>query len=1022
MMKIKTKTILASCLFLLVLTSFRFIWLHHYNASELPKAEKGILDLRKWDKLGSKTINLDGEWKFYPEALVTPEDQDHERGSFLTVPGNWKSFFPDSKYKGHGYGTYYLKILVPKNNRHYAIRAPSIRTASRLFVNGQEIAINGTPSTKPDTHRGDPFPITSELKATPNGEIELLIQVSNFDHLSYGGIAKSIKFGNTHAVSKTFHISALWQFIVFVIMMIHSLYALILYYLRPRKKELLYFALGVLFLSISVIMDDDRLLLNAIPLNYEWYLKLIKVAYIGTTGFLLQFVQHMFCKANKSKILSYLSYLCAASGIITLFVPLNYLFFTEYNYIILFISYSAIAVITYKFILSKERDGLLILLAAISILSSLGWGVIKSQVPSYFPVYYPFDLILAIVLFSTFWFRKFFQESEEKDDLTIKLQEEDKRKDQFLANTSHELRNPLHGIINIAQGVIENKKVPLDDKSRQDLELLILIGQRMSHLINDLMDVQLLKERRIRLQTQKVDIQTIASSVIDMVRFMTGNKNIQFTLNVPDKFPAIAADKNRLVQILLNLLHNSVKYTDEGVISIWVEEKNGMACVHVEDTGSGIEKDMQKDIFSPYKQINVATDSMRGGLGLGLSICKELIELHGGIIKVESIPGKGADFSFTLPFADNPYEQFVDFHHKESAAARNETFLTDFTLSKSSDIENWIGNKKSNILAVDDDPVNLRLMSRILPKEDYNVLTELNAERALKLLDLKEWDLIILDVMMPKMSGYELTRQIRKKYSISELPILLLTARNQPADVISGYLSGANDYVTKPVDRLELRARVKVLTDLRQSINEQLSMEAAWLQAQIQPHFLYNTLNTIVSLSDIDSGRMTSLLQEFGNYLQKSFNPKNLQRLVPLKHELSLLKSYLYIEKERFGDRLSVKWEVSENINLSIPPLTIQPLVENAIRHGILKRDNGGTIQIRINDKEKCMEFEIRDDGVGMDDEELKQVLSSRYGNSSGVGLANTNRRLIKLYGKGLKIHSIVNKGTSITFEIPKAS
>src|SRR5699024_4700674 len=121
--------------------------------------------------------------------------------------------------------------------------------------------------------------------------------------------------------------------------------------------------------------------------------------------------------------------------------------------------------------------------------------------------------------------------------------------------------------------------------------------------------------------------------------------------------------------------------------------------------------------------------------------------------------------------------------------------------------------------------------------------------------------------MMPEMSGYELTRAIRKKYSISELPILLLTARSNPEDVYASFIAGSNDYVTKPVDAIELNVRVHALTELQASINEQLSMEAAWLQAQIRPHFLLNTLTAIVSLSEIDTVRMTRLIEHLAHYL-----------------------------------------------------------------------------------------------------------------------------------------------------------
>src|SRR5690625_5227651 len=202
--------------------------------------------------------------------------------------------------------------------------------------------------------------------------------------------------------------------------------------------------------------------------------------------------------------------------------------------------------------------------------------------------------------------------------------------------------------------------------------------------------------------------------------------------------------------------------------------------------------------------------------------------------------------------------------------------------------------------------------------------------------------------MMPRMSGYELTRIIRKRFTISELPILRLTARNRPEDIENGFLAGANDYVTKPVDAVELKSRVNALTEVRKSSRERLRMESAWLQAQIQPHFLFNTLNSIIALSEIDIERMQKLIDAFSHVLRSKFDFQNLNNLIPIEQELDLIKSYLYIEKERFGERLKITWDIDENSQVIIPALSIQPLVENAVKHGIMSRSKGGHLTIQV--------------------------------------------------------------------------
>ncbi|MFC0329097.1 histidine kinase [Paenibacillus sepulcri] len=260
---------------------------------------------------------------------------------------------------------------------------------------------------------------------------------------------------------------------------------------------------------------------------------------------------------------------------------------------------------------------------------------------------------------------------------------------------------------------------------------------------------------------------------------------------------------------------------------------------------------------------------------------------------------------------------------------------------------------------------------------------------------------------------------MRTRFSSAELPVLLLTARARVEDIEAGFQSGANDYVTKPVDTMELRSRVKALTTLRKSVSDKMRMEAAWLQAQIQPHFLFNTLNSVASLSEFDTPRMRKLLEAFSHFLRTSFAYRNVEKVVPLEYELELVRSYLYIEKERFGERLRVAWELDEAQDLMIPPLSLQPLVENAVRHGLMRRKSGGEIRICVKLDGQFAEISIVDNGVGMDEETRQRIIAQTNVPSGGIGLPNTHRRLKQIYGKGLRITSEPDRGTTISFIIP---
>lgn len=552
------------------------------------------------------------------------------------------------------------------------------------------------------------------------------------------------------------------------------------------------------------------------------------------------------------------------------------------------------------------------------------------------------------------------------------------------------------------------------------------IGRHMSRTLDDLLDITRLKEHQIHLEKESLAIHTVTSGVVDMLRFMAANKDIQLDVQIPHDYPEVMADKNRLIQIVFNLLHNAVKFSDDGIITIHADVRGELAYIHVKDTGVGIDQETMKRIFEPYEQGDSSMTAIGGGLGLGLNISRQLVEMHGGTLQVESIVGEGSQFTFTLPLANKSSERLTNGKgellteveppdvNKIGLSANNPSLSHPFHYTHSI--------YKPRILAVDDDPINLQVLTTILAAEQYELETVTSGEAALARLNTKEWDLIIADVMMPHMSGYELTRTIREKYSISELPILLMTARSQSEDIYTGFLAGANDYVTKPADALELNVRVQALTNLKDSIGERLRMEAAWLQAQIQPHFLFNTLNTIISLSEVDTNRMAMLLDKFGCYLRQSFDSKNLNRVVSLKHERKLVDAYLYIEKERFGERLQVIWEVEETDVLYIPPLSLQTLIENAVRHGVLQRVEGGTIVIRILPKEEYTQITIQDDGVGMDEGKVRQILTLRPDQKRGIGLLNTDQRLKQLYGAGLSIDSTVNKGTTVSFKVPNYS
>jgi len=405
----------------------------------------------------------------------------------------------------------------------------------------------------------------------------------------------------------------------------------------------------------------------------------------------------------------------------------------------------------------------------------------------------------------------------------------DQIKDEFLANMSHELRTPLFGIIGIAESLLGGAAGPVNRETLHDLSLIISSGRRLSGLVNDILDFSKLKHHDIILNIAPVNLYSLVQLVKAIMQPMVERKSLEI-INMLDPDDALVrGDENRLQQILLNLLGNAVKFTDAGTITITGvrDGTSGTITVTVADTGIGIPANKHGSIFETFEQADSSVSRVYGGTGLGLAITKQLVELHGGTIWVESEPGAGSRFSFTLPAADaagapperarGPEQLFADIADS-----------TGGTFEKMRPVDPARSGPAAGrrILVVDDEPVNLQVMINYLSLDGYEVVAAGTGPEALEKLRRFPVDLVILDVMLPRMSGYEVCRVIRQSHTLYDLPILMLTARSKPGDIITGLEAGANDYLSKPVDRKELLARVSGLISLRTTarLNHELSL------------------------------------------------------------------------------------------------------------------------------------------------------------------------------------------------------
>ncbi len=401
-------------------------------------------------------------------------------------------------------------------------------------------------------------------------------------------------------------------------------------------------------------------------------------------------------------------------------------------------------------------------------------------------------------------------------EISEQLRRVDVIKDQFLANTSHELRTPLQGIIGLTEHLYDEAERLTPGDLRENLAMAISSGKRLNSLVNDLLDFSKLKNADIQLHLRPVSLYALADVVLKNMVLLAAGKNLQLINDVPVELSA-QADENRLQQILFNLVGNAVKFTEAGQVRIAAATKNGLVEVVVEDTGIGIPAGLQEAVFQEFVQGEAAATRQFSGTGLGLSISKKLVELHGGTIRLESEEGRGSAFYFTLPATDTP-AIFDEGSAALSRLAAHDVGPAAFAAAVpavEASAAAIADDALLHILVVDDEPVNQQVLKNHLSSAHYQITAALNGEEALHLIEQGEkFDLVLLDIMMPRMSGFEVCRRIREKHLPSELPVIMVTAKNQVTDLVQGLSLGANDYLPKPFSKAEFLARVKMQLNL----------------------------------------------------------------------------------------------------------------------------------------------------------------------------------------------------------------
>ncbi|WP_135548119.1 ATP-binding protein [Paenibacillus cymbidii] len=975
-----------------------------WNASMEPQpvVREGKLELTR-ETLAQGVVLLDGEWEFYPGVLLGPDDfaagASPAGKKRIAVPNRWSAQIVNGKREEPArFGTYRLRLQFDDAGP-VALKTGEIRSSQRIYLDGRLVAQAGEPKAD-DTYTPGIKPGIAVVDVR-HREADLIVQTANFDLDRGSGIQQSIALGAPGPVIRLQERKLQYDWILTASLFMMGLYLFGLYFKRREDVYVIQLAGFCFGGALFVMTHGEMTLLRLLPgLPFE---VLIRLQYgSGLVGIycLLLHVGFSFRELAQATMMRACGavFLCLLA--MALLLPLKVLTLLDPAFslfVLLCLGYILFMLATG--VMRRYEGSVYMGIVALVILCGLDASLYAVEnAGRNSPVFQalPFVGSLGLALLMSGRYTNAFHTNRK---LSERLLAADRMKDEFLVRTSHEFRTPLHGIMNIADSLSERLDLLTHAQQRERLALIVSTAKRLSTLVHDIIDRSRLKEGALRLERTHADVRASVTVVLDVFRFIASERAVAFVNAVGAELPPVWADENRLRQVLSNLVDNALQHSGGETITVAAERREDFLAITVSDNGAGIPADKQRELETPQ-------DTPGGGIGLG--ICRQLVALHGGELRIASAPGAGTEVTFLLPVS--PYADGTPSAPRPASTGDEAARATPYRIN---------GANPVTMLIVDDDRTNLDMLADLLAAEGYAVIAAGNGNEALEQLRSgRSVDLAILDVMMPGMPGYELCAAIRESYSMTELPVLMLTAAVQPEDSLLAFQAGANDFLNKPFDYKQFLMRIQSLLSTRKSAELAKRMELAFLQAQIRPHFIDNVLNTITALSYEDVGEARALIQHFSQFLRGSLSFGNSETLVTLDKEIELVRAYCIIEQYRFEERVRVEFALPERRDAHMPPLLLQPLVENAIRHGITPRLEGGTVVVAAAWTADGLVIEVKDDGVGMDAAALARWKQDEA-DAAGIGLRNVRRRLKHAFGTDLQVESAPGKGTVVRLFIP---